>query len=177
MAVDARQAAALSIRGSGALILVTVGTQFFDELIAEVDRLAASGAIRGTVLAQIGLCQLPLQHIDHVAFDRQLSEKMRQAELIITHAGTGSVIEAVESGRPFIAVVNDHKAGDHQREFMQVLETTHDFCWIGSPADLEAALPLARPARSLRPDSVETLAGDICSEIEAAIGGLRSRRY
>lgn len=150
------------------MILVTVGTQFFDELIAEVDRLVATGVIRDEVYAQIGLCKAPPRHLRHVRFDRKLHDRMCEADLIITHAGTGCVIEAIESGKPFIAVVNDSKAGDHQREFLEVLDTTHDFCWVASPAELESALARARPARSRQENSINRLCDDIERELTAA---------
>ncbi|MCB9858514.1 MAG: hypothetical protein H6818_22785 [Phycisphaerales bacterium] len=144
---------------------MTVGTQFFDELIAEVDRLVATGVIRDDVYAQIGLCKSEPRHMRHVRFDRTLHDRMCEADLIITHAGTGCVIEAIESGNPFIAVVNDSKAGDHQREFLRVLETTHDFCWIESPAKLASALPDARPASARQENSVGQLCDDITREL------------
>lgn len=151
------------------MILVTVGTQYFDELIAEVDRLVRVGVITDRVYAQIGLCQMQPTHLDCVRFDRHLPNKMRDADLIITHAGTGSTIEAIQSGRPFIAVVNGGKAGDHQREFLQTLSTTHDFCWIESADELETALPMARPAVARGESSVQSLADDMRREIELAV--------
>ena len=156
------------------MIVVTVGTQFFDELIAEVDRLVATGVIRDDVYAQIGQCRETPRHISCVRFDRSLHEKMRAADLIITHAGTGCVIEAIELGKPFIAVVNQGKAGDHQREFLESLQTTHDFCWIASPAELASALPKARPARALQANRLQQLCDDIEREILAACGAVRA---
>lgn len=185
MATVAEALSSRALCGGRAVILVTVGTQFFDELIAEVDGLVARGVICDDVFAQIGLCESPPRHIDWVQFDRDLTRKMQRADLIITHAGTGCVIEAIECGRPFIAVVNGGKAGDHQREFLKTLETTHDFCWIDSPAGLESAIPRARPATALKSNSVETLCDDLHRELErvsrAPMGGLigwlfRSRR-
>jgi UDP-N-acetylglucosamine transferase subunit ALG13 len=158
------------------VILVTVGTQFFDELIAEVDRLAGAGVVRDDVYAQIGLCATPPKHLDWVKFDRKLHDKMCEADLIITHAGTGCVIEAIELGKPFIAVVNGGKAGDHQREFLSVLETTHDFCWIESPDLLESALGKARPATAHRSGSIDRLCADLQIEMETAGRSRRVRR-
>ncbi len=143
------------------MIVVTVGTQFFDELISEVDRLVAKGVITDRVWAQIGLAAGPPQHIEHVAFDRNLLDKARHADLIITHAGTGSLCELVTLGRPMIAVVNNTKADNHQLEFVRELSRLYDFCWIASPGELEKALPGARPARPLGPSTVTALAKDI----------------
>lgn len=150
------------------MILVTVGTQFFDELIAEVDSLVARGIIEDDVFAQIGLCETPPRHIDWIRFDRDMAKRMKRADLIITHAGTGCMMEVIESGKPFIAVVNGGKAGDHQREFLRSLESTHDFCWIDSPEKLKGSLPDARPATGRQGNSIETLCSDLHRELESA---------
>lgn len=143
------------------MILVTVGTQFFDELIDEVDQLAARGVFSETVLAQIGLSLRQPRYLSHVAFDRNLLGTAAQASLIITHAGTGSLLEFITLGRPFIAVVNDTKADNHQLEFLRQLTEVYDFCWIDSPRKLQAALPYARPATRLEDTVSSHLADDI----------------
>lgn len=163
------------------MILVTVGTQFFDELIDEVDRLAAArtfdqfaGAAPARVFAQIGLQKRPPKHIAHVAFDRELVCKARQADLIITHAGTGSLMEFLPMGRPLIAVANPTKADNHQLEFLHALDDEYDFCWIAEPRDLQAALPHARvprrrhhPGNAPGPSIGEDIAAFLAGRMEA----------
>lgn len=151
------------------MILVTVGTQFFDELVDEVDRLAGQGVFEQPVLAQIGLSRRPPKHVAYIAFDRELLAKAAAADLIITHAGTGSLCEVIALGRPFIAVVNDTKAGNHQLEFLQHLSTIYDFCWVDTPKKLQAVLPHARPARRLAGSDAAGLAEDIHSFIASAL--------
>jgi UDP-N-acetylglucosamine transferase subunit ALG13 len=151
------------------VILVTVGTQFFDELIEEVDRLAGQEVIPQPVLAQIGLTPKKPRNVDHVAFDGHLLDTARRADLIITHAGTGSLCEFIALGRPFIAVVNDSKADNHQLEFLEHLSTLYDFCWIRSPRDLQGALPHARPAQPLGRSWRPPLADDIRAFIESRV--------
>ncbi len=150
------------------MILVTVGTQFFDELIEEVDRLVSTGAIKDRVWAQIGLAKTTPRHIEHVPFDRQILDRAREADLIITHAGTGSLCEFITLGRPMIAVVNSYKAGNHQLEFLEQLSQVYDFCWIGSPRELAEALPHARPPRPLSESTLAALANDIRRELLSA---------
>lgn len=143
------------------MIVVTVGTQFFDGLVQEVDRLVATGVISEHVWAQIGLAGKTPQHLEYVAFDRGLIERARDATLIITHAGTGSLCEFITLGRPMIAVANQTKAGNHQIEFLEQLSKVYDFCWVASPADLAAALPHARPPTPLGTSSLGSLAEDL----------------
>jgi UDP-N-acetylglucosamine transferase subunit ALG13 len=150
------------------MILVTVGTQFFDDLIDEVDRLVESGVMTDRVWAQIGLARKTPRHIEHVAFDAHLTERARNADLIITHAGTGCVCEFISLGRPMIAVANQTKAGNHQLEFLQELSRFYDLCWIASPRELAAALPKARPAMPVREPTLTALADDIRMALTAS---------
>ncbi len=150
------------------MIVVTVGTQFFDELIDEVDRLVADGVVRDQVWAQVGLTKNAPVHIDSVAFDKDLLGKAREADLVITHAGTGSVCEMIELGRPMIAVVNRTKAANHQREFLEQMSELYDFCWVDGPEHLEAALSQARPAKALGESTVGPLAEDIRAALLSA---------
>lgn len=151
------------------MILVTVGTQFFDELIDEVDRLAGLGVFGLPVLAQIGLTDRKPKNIEYVAFDKKLLQTAQKADLIITHAGTGSLCEFIALGRPFIAVVNDTKADNHQLEFLDHLSSLYDFCWICSPRDLAEALPHARPATPLSRVAQGMLAQDIRDYLKSSV--------
>lgn len=143
------------------MIVVTVGTQFFDELIEEVDRLVASGRIRDKVWAQIGLAQRAPQHLDYVLFDAGLVDRARRADLIISHSGTGSLCEFITLGRPLIAVVNPSKADNHQLEFVQELSRFYDYCWISSPDRLGEALAHPRIPVARRRSTLPELARDI----------------
>jgi UDP-N-acetylglucosamine transferase subunit ALG13 len=143
------------------MILVTVGTERFDELVRAVDELVARGQFAGEVLVQIGQGQYTPEHVAHVRYLRDMSVRIAQADLVITHAGTGSVCDCISSGRPFIAVVDQRKSGNHQLEFARALSERFDFCWIDSPTALAAALPQARPARPLSQFGVAELADDI----------------
>ncbi|MFQ5413514.1 MAG: hypothetical protein ACE5E6_03550, partial [Phycisphaerae bacterium] len=66
------------------MILVTVGTERFDALVCEVDRLAARGLIHDRVYAQIGMSRPAPTHLDYVRYDRALLDKAAGADLIIT---------------------------------------------------------------------------------------------
>lgn len=155
------------------MILVTVGTQYFDELIVEVDRLAGLGVFEQPVFAQIGLTDVVPKHIDYLAFDRNLYGRAAKADLIITHAGTGSLGECCALGKPFVAVVNRGKAGNHQLEFLESLSRLYDFCWIDRPGKLRAALPHARAAKPLGGDVLTPLAEDIRRFVKSP--GMRNR--
>jgi UDP-N-acetylglucosamine transferase subunit ALG13 len=149
------------------MILVTVGTVGFEALIVEVDRLAAAGRLEPDVFAQIGASRYLPQAVRFERYRQDLRTLMAAAELIITHAGTGSVCECIASGRPFIAVIDAGKAGNHQLEFAVALAERFDYCWIERPEQLEAALPQARAATPLDRHDAAALAADIRHALRA----------
>jgi len=89
-----------------ARIFVTVGAQMpFDRLIHAVDAWAAAHP-QSTVEAQIGVTGLRPRHLKSRAhFDPiELRQAMASADLIIAHAGMGTILSALEIGRPLIVV-------------------------------------------------------------------------
>jgi UDP-N-acetylglucosamine transferase subunit ALG13 len=99
-------------------VFVTVGTTKFEELIEHVD----SEAFQRTVFESLGTREIIAQigqgtiepRIRHskveVSFYRMkpdIKGDMEAADLIITHCGAGSVTEAMKSGRPTVAAVNE----------------------------------------------------------------------
>jgi UDP-N-acetylglucosamine transferase subunit ALG13 len=97
------------------LILVTIGSLFpFDRLIRVVDALAPSWP-NEDCLAQIGDGRYePV----HMRFSRMLSAKefadaVKQSRLIIAHAGMGSVITAMEAGKPIVILPRKMEFEEH----------------------------------------------------------------
>lgn len=103
------------------MIFVTVGTQLpFDRLIRAMDSWASAHPDTA-VFAQTG--QLTArnhtpQHMDHApnlspeAFD----EKCRNAQLIVAHAGTGSLMTAHSAGTPLLMMPRRADLGEHRND-------------------------------------------------------------
>jgi UDP-N-acetylglucosamine:LPS N-acetylglucosamine transferase len=151
--------------------LVVVGTEHFDALVAELDRLVAVGRLPPDAFGQIGSGQYVPRHFPWVRYEPDLWQRFAAADLIVTHGGTGLVTECIVSGRPFIAVPDPLKPENHQLEFLEALTERFDFCWVREPAQLEAALPHARPARRKDGLDVQQLANDILAFVTHAAGG------
>lgn len=89
---------------SRASILVTVGAQMpFARLVDAVDRWAATRP-DASVLAQIGDQDPPPEHLDHVTMllPEQLRTHISEAEIVVAHAGMGTIITCLELGTPLI---------------------------------------------------------------------------
>ena len=129
------------------MIFVTLGSQKFqfDRLLQELDRLIEAGVITQPVFAQTGYSTYTPKHFTFEPFlDRDgFAEKMSQAELVITHAGTGAIIGAVKKGKKVIAVPRLSKYGEHVDDHQtQIVTQFTDMdllepCWEVS--ELEAA--------------------------------------
>lgn len=98
------------------MILVSVGTQFpFDRLVRAVDDWAKAAG-RTDVMAQVG----PSAYLAHTitTFPFMGSEEFRvlqtEATLMISHAGMGSILTAMEYGKPIIIMPRDHHLGEHR---------------------------------------------------------------
>lgn len=108
------------------MIFVTVGSQEpFDRLIGAVDRWAGSRA-RSDVFAQIANSKLQPGHIKFTQFigPSEFTRVMREASLIVAHAGMGSIISALELGKPIVVMPrradlretrNNHQVGTAER--------------------------------------------------------------
>ncbi|RZL85504.1 MAG: hypothetical protein EOP66_01210 [Sphingomonas sp.] len=98
------------------MILVSVGTQLpFDRLVRTVDQWATAND-RDDVIAQIGptLYQpLAMKSFPHIAYDA-FRDLQKQCAVMVCHAGMGSIITAMEFGKPIIVMPRNHQFGEHR---------------------------------------------------------------
>lgn len=100
------------------MIFVTVGTQLaFDRMVSAVDRWAAACG-EADVFAQIGPSREPPRHLPYSAFlpPTRANALMREAKLIVAHAGMGTVLTALELRKPIIIMPRKASLGEHRNE-------------------------------------------------------------
>ncbi len=113
------------------MIFVTVGTQLpFDRLITAVDEWAGAAAGR-EVFAQIGPTGLRPRHIEHARFvsPEKCQERMTAARAIVAHAGMGTILKALEIGKPLLVMPRREALGEHRTDHQ--LATAHRFAELG----------------------------------------------
>lgn len=116
------------------MIFVTVGTHKFDALIRCVDELlVASREKVDDVIFQIGSGEYIPKSGEYFRYLPSLIEHLERASLVITHGGTGSVLPLTRMAKPFVAVVNDDLADNHQREFLKILSERSAIVWYEGP--------------------------------------------
>ncbi len=100
------------------MIFVTVGTQLaFDRMISAIDEWAGSGC-HDEVFAQIGDSLLTPRNIDWVPSLDQPTFKVRirESSLIVSHAGMGTILMALELGKPLIVMPRRAELGEHRND-------------------------------------------------------------
>ena len=148
------------------MIFVTVGTQLpFERLVAAVDSWSGTRSPRLDVLAQVGAGHLDYENLRCIRTlaGAQYSSVIADAELIIAHAGTGSILTALEHGIPMIAMPRDDRRGehrdDHQIQTARQLEKMGlvSVAWseVEVPALIDAELTRPRGARTERKRGTE----------------------
>jgi UDP-N-acetylglucosamine transferase subunit ALG13 len=100
------------------VIFVTVGTQLrFDRLVSVVDEWAA-GRPASEVFAQVGPTELEPRHIAYRQFisPAECRERMRGARAIVAHAGMGTILTALELGKPVLVMPRLAALGEHRND-------------------------------------------------------------
>jgi len=117
-------------------LFVTVGTTRFDELIREVCKESVLRAFvdygYSDITIQIGTGEFEPPSTHNVSglnlnfFRKKASirEDMEQADLIVSHAGAGSLFESLRMKKKVITVANESLMGNHQTELANALD--HD---------------------------------------------------
>lgn len=99
------------------MIFVTVGSQKFqfNRLLKEVDELIETGKIKDDIFAQIGASDYKPKNYKYKEFITQevFNDYLNKADIIITHAGTGVIVNAIKKGKKVIGVPRLAKYGEH----------------------------------------------------------------
>ncbi len=96
-------------------ILVTVGSTPFPSLMKAADALAAKHPAF-TVRCQTAEPDLTLVHAESFAWTESIVDDYQQADLIICHAGAGTVYALLEMNKKIVVVPNLERADHHQLE-------------------------------------------------------------
>lgn len=111
------------------MIFLCVGSREyqFDRLIKELDQLVGNGTISDEVFGQIGASNYIPKNFSFEKFMSadKFKQCQKQADLIISHAGTGSLVNSLKLGKQVISVprflkYNEH-TDNHQLEVSKAL--------------------------------------------------------
>lgn len=128
-------------------LFVTVGTTQFDDLIdAVTSEVALEWLISENythVILQYGKGRAPVipnekQYessvvIESYDFKASLEEDMRKAHLIVSHAGAGTVMEALYLNKYLVVVINAALMNNHQKELALALGSRNHLFVVNHP--------------------------------------------
>jgi UDP-N-acetylglucosamine transferase subunit ALG13 len=99
------------------VIFVTVGSRKypFDRLFKKIDELYEDGTLTEPIFAQIGTATYKPKHYEYRDFitQEEFLEKVKEADIIVSHGASGSIMKALNEGKKVIAVTRLEKYGEH----------------------------------------------------------------
>ena len=134
------------------MIFVTVGSQKFqfNRLLKKIDECIDKGIIREEVYAQIGVSDYKPQNFDYIDFmtQEEFLKKTDACNLLITHAGTGVIVNAIKKEKKVIATPRLAKYGehvdDHQMQLIQQFEELNFIEPLYNLDDIESKLKIIK---------------------------------
>lgn len=100
------------------MLFVTVGTDSpFDRLISAVDRWAGDTG-RTDIFAQVGSSNIPPSHIAYSKFlePPEFRRRFIEADLIVAHAGMGTILSALRYGKPILVMPRRAALGEQRND-------------------------------------------------------------
>lgn len=133
------------------MIFLTVGTgpDGFDRLVRGVDDIAPD--LDEPVCAQIGRGEYVPEHLDWFRFTSEaaIHDLYREADLVVAHAGAGTLLTALSYGTPVVVLPRLAGRGehtdDHQLELARALGDRPDVRVVSDTDELAAAIEKSRP--------------------------------
>ena len=159
------------------MIFITLGSQKFqfNRLIKAVDDQIKDNKIKDAVFAQIGACDYIPQNFEYTDFMSRddFSSKMDEADIVITHGGTGAIIGAVKKGKKVIAVPRLAKYGEHVDDHqLQLIEQFTDLDLICECHDCDELWEKIEQVKSTTYKEYQSNTSTIINSLEEYIGGI-----
>ena len=99
------------------MIFVTVGPRNypFDRLFKKLDNLYEKGVLSEPMFAQIGTSTYKPKYGKYKEFisPEEFEEKIEEADIVVSHGASGSIMKALNAGKKVIAVTRLEKYGEH----------------------------------------------------------------
>lgn len=138
------------------MILVTLGTQdkAFIRLIKAIEDVKLSGTLKDDVVVQSGYTEYASTVLELKDYYSQIElDQLRQeADLIITHAGVGSILDALKFNKVVIAVARLKQYGEHTNDHqLELLDAFANEGYILRCDDLSKLSEVIEIARTFKP--------------------------
>ena len=124
------------------MIFVTVGSQKFpfDRLLKQVDRIVENRVITEKVIVQTGHSRYAPRFCRCRAFygREEFSALLERCDVLITHGGAGTMVEAAKRGKKTVAVPRLARYGEHVDDHqLELTQRLHQLKLIRACPDVE----------------------------------------
>lgn len=140
------------------MIFVTVGSQKFpfNRLLEKVDQMASGRMIHEDFIVQTGYSDYVPCHCRHQAFfEKEAFESViEECDIIITHGGTGTIVDAVKRGKKTIVVPRLARYGEHVDDHqLQLPQRFHEMNLVYACPDADRLPEALEAVRNRRFDA------------------------
>lgn len=157
------------------MIFITTGSQKFqfDRLLKAIDELVAKGSIQEETFAQTGYSDYIPQHYAYSKFlnREEFAAKIEKADIVITHGGTGVIINAVKKRKKVLAVPRLAKfqehVDNHQEQLLKEFDEMKLICVCYDVAEMADKLEEVRGTNYLE---YKSNTANMIADIEAFLG-------
>ena len=140
------------------MIFLCVGSREyqFDRLLKEIDNLLKENKIDEEVFAQIGQSNYKPKHYQYVRYmsPDDFRQKQLDADLIISHGGTGALVAALKLGKKVIAVPRlvkyQEHIDDHQIQVCDMLEKQQYLKVVYEMSDLYGMIQQVKKQKAVK---------------------------
>lgn len=161
------------------MIFIAVGTQKFplNRLFEDVDSMMEQNLINEPVFAQIGTSSYCPKHFEYTDYmnPQEFEKKIDESDLIITHSGVGTIIDAIKKGKHVVVYPRLSKYGehvdDHQLEIAESFENMELVVCCRENDSLAEKIELARKGKrkafvSCKQNHIRTIRNFIENEVK-----------
>lgn len=126
------------------MILVTLGTQDkpFTRLLRAIDKEIKNGNIKDKVIVQAGNTKYESNNMEIFDFksNDELKDLISECDLLITHGGVGTILEAIQRNKKIIAVARlkryKEHVNDHQKQIIEAFKNDGYLLELNNMTDL-----------------------------------------
>ena len=157
------------------MIFITVGSQKFqfNRLLEQIDLLIENKIIKEEVFAQIGSSDYIPKNYKYKDFitQEEFIDYMSKCDYVITHAGTGAIINALKNDKKVIAIPRLSKYGEHVDDHqIQLIDEFKELNFIEPVYEIDELESAIKSIKKKKYNKYVSNTDTIINDIEKFIG-------
>ena len=156
------------------MIFVTLGTQDkpFNRLLEAIQKQIDNKKIKGKVIVQAGCTKFESKDME--IFDlipmEDFSKYIEECDLLITHGGVGSIVDAVKKDKKVIAAARLAKYGEHVNDHqLQIIKKFGEAGYIIPLDDFDSLDEALKKAKKFKPNKYKSNTENMINLVEDLI--------